>query len=289
MTNTLLKRLKRDDNHAFLLAGTTLALGAALTLAGCGGNGDASTNGTGTNGATTTATTSTDGGSGGAQLTGAGATFPAPIYKKWFSEYGQKNSVQINYQDNGSGAGIKNLTDGTVDFGASDAPLKDKDLKKLPSPAVHIPTVAGAVAITYNLPGISKIKLSGDVLANIFLNKVKMWNDPSLTALNAGVKLPAMPIVVVTRSDGSGTTNIFTTYLKAVSPEFGTKVGAGKKVNFPGNGTSAKGSAGVTEAVKKSPGGITYTELNYAIKNNLPFASIKNKAGQFVDPQCGFG
>lgn len=263
------------------------AVGVALALAGCGSGGDQNqtSGGTATDQNSTTAQTTTGAGAGGAKgrLTGAGATFPYPIYSKWFDTYGSKNGVQINYQSIGSGGGIQQLKAGTVDFGASDAPLKAEDEKAMPGPVVHIPTVGGSVAIAYNLPGVQSLKLDGPTLANIYLGKVKKWDDPSIAALNAGAKLPSTAIAVAHRADGSGTTNIFTTYLKTVSPNWASKVGSGKAVSWP-TGVGGKGSEGVTGVVKQQPGGIGYVELNYAIQNKLAVASLKNKDGQFVEP-----
>jgi phosphate transport system substrate-binding protein len=217
-------------------------------------------------------------------LTGAGATFPYPIYSKWFSVYAQKG-VQINYQAIGSGGGIQQLKNGTVDFGASDAPLTNGDMKEMPGAVVHIPTVAGAVAVVYN--GLPKgLKLSGPVLAGIFLGQITRWNDAKIAALNPGVSLPNRAVSVAHRADGSGTSYIFTSYLKAVSPAWASQVGAGKAVNWP-TGQGGKGNDGVASIVKQTPGGIGYVELAYAVQNHLPYAALKNKAGQFVLPSVG--
>lgn len=214
-------------------------------------------------------------------LTGAGATFPYPVYSKWFSVYAQQG-VQINYQAIGSGGGIQQLKNGTVDFGASDAPLTNGDLKEMPGAVVHIPTVAGAVAVVYN--GLPKgLRLSGPVLAGIFLGQTTRWNDAKIAALNPGMSLPNRPISVAHRADGSGTSYIFTSYLKAVSPAWGSQVGAGKAVNWP-VGQGGKGNDGVASIVKQTPGSIGYVELAYAVQNHLSYASIKNKAGNFVVP-----
>jgi phosphate transport system substrate-binding protein len=251
---------------------SALALGAIL--AGCGGNpaGDMST------------PASTRSAPNAARLTGAGATFPYPIYSKWFDACKTAQGVEINYQSVGSGAGIKQLSNQTVDFGASDAPLNDDDIKKMPAPVVHIPTVAGAVVLAYNLPGApAHLKLDGKAIADIYLGKVKKWNDPEIAALNAGAKLPSTPIAVAHRSDGSGTSYIFTNYLAAVSPAWKSKVGAGKSVNWP-VGLGGKGNDGVAGIVKQAPGGIGYVELAYARQNKLPYASVKNAAGQFIAP-----
>ena len=273
------------------LGATGFALSLSAALAGCGGdaaNTDANTAAPSTG--NTSASTSGDApttATGAKQLTGAGATFPAPLYTRWFDSYNQKAGVQINYQAVGSGAGIKQLVSKTVDFGASDAPLGSKDIKALPAPVATIPTVGGAVVLAYNLPGApANLKMTGEAVANIFLGKIKKWNDPQIAAVNAGVTLPNSNIVVAHRSDGSGTTNIFTNYLAAVSPEWKTGVGAGKSVEWP-VGLGGKGNDGVAAAIKQASGGIGYVELAYAKQNKLPYASIKNKSGQFVAPDAG--
>ncbi len=267
-----------------------LALTLAGTLAGCAGNtaatdNSASNNGASGNGASTTSTEGAAPAAGGAKsLTGAGATFPAPLYTRWFDSYQKTAGVQINYQSVGSGAGIKQLTNKTVDFGASDAPLGSKDIAALGAPVATIPTVGGAVVLAYNLPGApAGLKMTGDAIANIFLGKIKKWNDPAIAASNPGVTLPATAIVVAHRSDGSGTTNIFTNYLAAVSPTWKNTIGAGKSVDWP-VGIGGKGNDGVAGSIKKLPGGIGYVELAYAKQNKLPYASVKNLAGQFVAP-----
>lgn len=257
----------------------------AFALAGCTGNSAPTDNATG--GASSGNTSASSGASpqgGATSLTGAGATFPAPLYSKWFDTYKEKAGVQINYQAVGSGAGIKQLASKTVDFGASDAPLGSKD--KLPAPVATIPTVGGAVVLAYNLPGApAGLKMDGKVVADIFLGKIKKWNDPAIAALNAGAALPDKNIVVAHRSDGSGTTNIFTSYLSAVSPEWKTKVGAGKSIDWP-TGIGGKGNDGVAASIKQAPGGLGYVELAYAKQNKLPYASIKNAAGQFIAPDA---
>lgn len=218
-------------------------------------------------------------------LTGAGATFPNPLYQKWVSEYGKVHSnIKIDYQSIGSGGGIKQIKDQLVDFGASDSPMKDEDLKSAPRELLHIPTVLGAVVITYNLNGISQpLKFSPDVLAEIFLGKIKKWNDPKLTAENAGVTLPANDITVVHRSDGSGTSAVFTDYLSKVSPEWKEKVGTGTSPSWP-VGLGGKGNEGVSGQVKSTPNTIGYIELIYAVQNKLPVAQIKNASGAFINP-----
>lgn len=222
--------------------------------------------------------------SGSVDLTGAGATFPAPIYSKWFADYAAKTGVKINYQAIGSGGGIRQLSEGTVDFGASDSPMKDEEIAKAKGPVLHIPTVLGAVAITYNIPGVTtQLKLTGDVVASIYAGKITKWNDAQISALNAGVKLPATDILVVHRSDGSGTTFVFTDYLSTVSKTWAASPGRGKEVPWP-VGLGGKGNDGVAGQVKQTPGGIGYVELAYAKQNNLPFALIRNAAGKFVAP-----
>ena len=218
-------------------------------------------------------------------VNGAGATFPYPLYSKWFSEYAKIDpSVKFNYQSIGSGGGIKQITAQTVDFGATDKFLTDAELKAAPGKLLHIPTVLGAVVVTYNLPGVAAgLKLSSEVVADIFLGKVTKWNDPRIAADNPGIKLPAQPIIVVHRSDGSGTTSIFTDYLSSVSPQWAAKVGKGASVKWP-VGLGGKGNEGVAGQIKTIKNAIGYVELAYAVENKLTFASIKNKSGAFVTP-----
>ena len=218
-------------------------------------------------------------------INGAGATFPYPLYSKWFYEYTKVDpSVNFNYQSIGSGGGIKQIMSETVDFGASDGALTDEQLKQAPRELFHIPMTAGAVVITYNLPQVSeRLKFSPDVVADIFLGKINRWNDPRIAKDNPGVNLPNENIIVAHRSDGSGTTNIFTDYLSSVSSNWKAKVGKGTSVDWP-VGLGGKGNEGVTGLVKQSPGAIGYVELAYAVKNNLPCADIKNKSGNFITP-----
>ncbi len=218
-------------------------------------------------------------------INGAGATFPYPLYSKWFSEYAKVDPAsRFNYQSIGSGGGIRQVKAGTVDFGASDATLSDEDLKQMPRELLHIPTVAGAVVITYNLPGVGKgLKLTPDALAEVYLGQVTRWNDAKIASLNPNMNVPAQQIIVVHRSDGSGTTNIFTTYLNAIGNTWATKVGKGTSVNWP-VGLGGKGNEGVAGQVKQTPGTIGYMELAYAEQNNLPYALLKNRAGRFVEP-----
>ncbi len=224
-------------------------------------------------------------GSGSVILQGAGATFPAPLYQKWLSEYGNLHpNLKMDYQSIGSGGGIKQIKEQTVDFGASDAPMSDEDLKSAPGEIVHVPTVLGAVVITYNLEGMKQpLRFSPEVIADIFLGKIKKWNDPKIAADNAGVTLPANDITVVHRSDGSGTSAVFTDYLSKVSAEWKEKVGAGVSPSWP-TGIGGKGNEGVTGQVKNTPNTIGYVELAYAVQNKLPVAHIKNASGSFVEP-----
>lgn len=222
------------------------------------------------------------------KLNGAGATFPYVIYSKWFDVYYSKTNIQFNYQSIGSGGGIKQVIEGTVDFGATDGPMSDVQLaevkEKQGSDVMHIPTVMGAVVVTYNVPGVSQgLKLTSEVLAGIFLGDVTKWNDTRITVLNPGVNLPDQTIIVAHRSDGSGTTFIFVDYLTKVSTTWKDKVGRGTSVNWP-VGLGGKGNEGVSGLVKQTPGSIGYVELAYAVKNALPYAAMKNKAGRFVEP-----
>jgi phosphate transport system substrate-binding protein len=249
---------------------------ASMTLAGCGGGNADSRD-------TTAGAARSSGGS--VDLTGAGATFPYPLYSKWFSDYAAKTGVRINYQSIGSGGGIRQLSEQTVDFGASDSPMSDAEMAKAKGgPIVHIPMVLGAVAVTYNLPDVSApLKLSGEVLADVFRGTITKWNDARVAALNPGVKLPARDILVVHRSDGSGTTYIFTDYLAAVSPAWAKGPGRGKEVQWP-VGLGGKGNEGVAGQVKQTPGTIGYVELAYAKQNRLAVAAMRNASGSFVLP-----
>jgi len=222
---------------------------------------------------------------GSVSLQGAGASFPNPLYQKWMNEYGKvKPSVKLDYQSIGSGGGIKQLKEQTVDFGASDAPMKDEDLKSAPGEILHVPTVLGAVTITYNLQGVSQpLRFSPEVIADIFLGKTKKWNDPKIAADNPGVTLPASDITVVHRSDSSGTSAVFTDYLSKVSAEWKEKVGAGTSPSWP-IGLGGKGNEGVTGQVKNTPNTVGYVELAYAVQNKLPVAQIKNASGNFITP-----
>ena len=216
-------------------------------------------------------------------LNGAGATFPYPIYSKWFSDYNKIHSdIQINYQSIGSGGGIRQLLSGTVDFGASDAPMSDEQLGQAKTKILHFPTVLGAVVPTYNIPGISQeLSFTPEVLVGIYLGRITKWNDAEIAKSNNGVNLPAQDIVVVHRSDGSGTSYVWTDYLSKVSPEWQSKVGRNTSVNWP-VGLGGKGNEGVTGLVKQTPGAIGYVELIYAVQNQIPYGRVRNAAGVFV-------
>jgi phosphate transport system substrate-binding protein len=216
-------------------------------------------------------------------LNAAGATFPYPIYSKWFDQYRQAHpNVQINYQSIGSGGGIRQLIDKTVDFGASDGPMNDDQLKQAGFAILHFPTVLGADIPSYNIPGVSaELNFTPEALAGIYLGKITKWNDPAITSANPGVKLPGDDIVVVHRSDGSGTTYIWVDYLSKVSPEWQSKVGKATSVNWP-VGLGGKGNEGVAALVKQTPGAIGYIELIYAIQNHMSYGKVKNAAGVFV-------
>jgi phosphate transport system substrate-binding protein len=251
------------------------SLGAALLLAACG---------QGEQGGQV-ALDSSNAAPAGVALTGAGATFPNPIYAKWFDVYARQTGVKINYQSIGSGGGIRQFTEGTVDFGASDGPMTDEQISAVNGNVLHIPTVLGADVVTYNLPALGQthLKLDGATIADIFLGKITRWNDPRLAQLNPGLELPAQDIIVAHRSDGSGTSYIFTDYLSKVSPVWKSQVGKGTSVNWP-VGLGGKGNEGVTQLVKQNEGTIGYVELIYAISNGLPYADVRNAAGHFIEP-----
>ncbi len=219
---------------------------------------------------------------GAEQLSAAGATFPAPIYQKWFGDF-QKvpGAAQINYQSIGSGGGIRQLTEGTVDFGASDMPMTDEQISKVPVKPLHFPTVLGGVVPSYNVPGAGDLKFSPETLAGIFLGQIKKWSDPAIKKDNPGAKLPDAEIIVVHRSDGSGTTFVFTDYLSKVSPDWKSKVGANTSVNWP-VGLGGKGNEGVAGQVKQLPNSIGYVELLFAVQNKMAYGSVRNAAGNFV-------
>lgn len=228
-------------------------------------------------------TTSTTSSSGSVDLTGAGATFPYPLYSKWFDEYAKLTGVRINYQSIGSGGGIRQLSERTVDFGASDSPMSDAEMAKAKGGLVlHIPTVLGAVVITYNISGLSApLEITPQVIADIFSGRITKWSDTRIGSLNPTVSLPNSDILVIHRSDGSGTTYIFTDYLSKAVPSWKSSIGKGKEVNWP-VGLGAKGNEGVAGQVKQTPGAIGYVELAYAKQNKLPIAAVKNSAGKFI-------
>ncbi|WP_158796865.1 phosphate ABC transporter substrate-binding protein PstS [Pedobacter sp. L105] len=217
-------------------------------------------------------------------LLGAGSSFVYPLFSKMFAEYGKANATKVNYQAIGSGGGILQLTNKTVDFGGSDAPLNAEQAAKIGVPVLHIPMASGADVVTYNIPGVTaSLKLTPAVIAEIYLGKIVTWNDAKIQGVNKGVKLPDLPVVVIHRSDGSGTSFIWTDYLTKVNPEWAKKVGKGTSVNWP-TGLGGKGNEGVAGLVKQTPGGIGYVELAYAIQNKMPVAQVQNKAGKFITP-----
>jgi phosphate transport system substrate-binding protein len=265
-----------------LLAATASAL-LAIGLAACGSSDSSSSSG----GSSSSSGSSSSGSAQkGGTINGAGATFPQPVYSEWANQFKQKQGTTVNYQGIGSGGGIAQFTAGTVDFGASDAPMKDDEIKAAQKKGqpVHVPTVAGAVTISYNVQGVDKgLKLDGATAADIFLGKVKKWNDPAIAKLNSGVNLPSTDITVCHRSDESGTTKNFTEFLAAYSPAWKSGPGVDKSVAWP-TGTGAKGNDGVAGCIKQTDGAVGYVEQAYALQNNFTFASVKNKSGQFVAP-----
>ncbi len=245
-------------------------VGLAVVTAACGG------------GATTDEKAAAPAAGAKIQINGAGATFPYPIYSKWFDEYHKKNeSIEINYQSIGSGGGIRQVSNETVFFGATDGPMTDEQLKAAPGAILHFPMVLGADVPVYNLPGVAELKFTGPLLADIFLGKIKKWNDPAIAKVNAGVTLPNTEITVVHRSDGSGTTYIWADYLSKVSPEWKEKVGVSTAVNWPA-GVGGKGNEGVAGLVTQTPGSIGYVELIYALQNTIAFGAVQNANGEFV-------
>ena len=272
-----------------LIVATLAATVAAVLLSACGGSSNAgSTTPSTSGGTTTTGSTACPPGGAATSLTGAGASFPYPLYSKWTSQFDKLCGVQINYQSVGSGAGISQITQKTVDFGASDGIMTDDQVKAAEAaggPILHIPMTSGAVAVIVNLAGIGQgqLKLTPDVLANIYLKNIKKWNDPAITSINPGISLPSSDIAVVHRSDGSGTTFIFTNYLSKVSSEWKDRVGNATTVEWPGDIGGEKND-GVAQQVKQIPGAIGYVELAYAMQNNLAWASMQNKSGKYVEP-----
>lgn len=251
---------------------TLLILG--LSLISCGGSNSDTSNSTNSSSSTTNDNT----------LLGAGSTFVYPLFSKLFSEYNKSNGLKVNYQSIGSGGGILQLTNKTVDFGDSDAPLNDEQDKKIGVPVLHIPMCSGAVVLSYNLPEVKDtLKLTPDIIAGLFQGKIKTWNDAAIAKVNPGVKLPSTPVIIAHRSDGSGTTNIFTTYLSKVNTEWSANPGKGSSINWP-TGLGGKGNEGVAGLIKQTPGAIGYIELAYAIQNKMAFAAIQNKSGNFITP-----
>lgn len=255
------------------------AVGATIILAGCSKNSPVPTPGTSTSASANPGTSE-----GRMLINGAGSTFVYPILSKWTAEYTKvKPSVQINYQSIGSGGGQRQIIAETVDFGASDGPMSDENLAKAPGKLLHIPVIAGADVLTYNLPGDPKLKMDGQTIVDIFMGKITKWNDKAIAAQNPDVKLPDSDIVVVHRSDGSGTTYIWVDYLSSVSKEWETQVGRGTSVKWP-VGLGGKGNEGVSGLVRQTPGAVGYVELIYAIQNKMPYADVKNSAGNYIPP-----
>lgn len=276
--------MKNLFKSAITFAGMTAITAGAALMSGCSGSGSSTSTKTDSTASTTTSASTTAAPTDENTLLGAGSTFVYPLFSKLFNEYNTKNGLKINYQSIGSGGGILQLTNKTVDFGASDAPLNDEQQKKIGVPTLHIPMAAGADVISYNLPMVKDtLKLTSDVLADIFLGKIKNWNDPAIKALNPKAGLPDLNILVVHRTDGSGTSFIFTDYLTKVNDEWAKKAGKGTAINWPA-GIGGKGNEGVAGLLKQTPGAIAYVELTYAIQNKMPGAYIKNKAGKWVFP-----
>ena len=269
-------KLKMMKINQFALLGVMVATSALFS---CGGNNTKSGSDSSAKPAAATAST-TDANT----LLGAGSTFVYPLFSKLFSEYDKVAGIKVNYQSIGSGGGILQLTNKTIDFGDSDAPLNDDQAKKMGAEVLHIPMCSGAVVISYNLPELKgALKLDPEVLANIFLGKITKWDDAAIAKINPGVKLPSTEIFIAHRSDGSGTTNIFTTYLSKVSTDWNTKPGKGSAINWP-VGLGGKGNEGVAGLIKQTPGAIGYIELSYAIQNKMTFADLKNKSGNYITP-----
>ena len=267
--------MKPKIKSIFLAAFAIAVTGSITSSCNSGGSGKESKS-------DSTATVSTNGDD--KMLLGAGGTFVYPLFSKQFSEYNKLTGLKINYQSIGSGGGILQLTNKTVDFGESDAPLNDEQTQKMGAPVLHIPICSGAVVISYNLPEVKDtLKISPEVLAEIYLGKITKWNDAKIAAINKGIQLPSTAIIIVHRSDGSGTTNIFTDYLSKVNDEWKSKVGKGTAVNWP-VGLGGKGNEGVAGLIKQTPGGIGYIELAYAVQNKMAYAKMQNKAGNFIVP-----
>ncbi|MBW4645244.1 MAG: phosphate ABC transporter substrate-binding protein PstS [Goleter apudmare HA4340-LM2] len=277
----MLSLLSAIKNNRLTVSVSVLAL--AISLAACGGQ-QAADN-TGSNGTATDTAASTTGKldlGGNVSLTGAGASFPAPLYASWFTDLNKKYpNLQVNYQSVGSGAGVEQFIQGTVDFGASDVAMKDEEIQKVTRGVLLLPVTAGGIVLAYNLPDVPELNLPRAVYTDIALGKIKTWNDPKIVAANPDAKLPNQPITFVYRSDGSGTTGVFTKHLAAISPEWKSKIGEGKSVNWP-VGVGGKGNEGVTAQIKQTQGSIGYIEYGYAKQNNISFATLENKSGKFV-------
>ncbi|MBD2252232.1 phosphate ABC transporter substrate-binding protein PstS [Nostoc parmelioides] len=285
----MLSYIKRIKNNRIPVSITVLTL--AMSLAACGGQqgSDNAATQDGSSGTAKDATASSPAKldlGGNVTLTGAGASFPAPLYQSWFTELNKKYpNLQVNYQSVGSGAGVEQFIQGTVDFGASDVGMKDEEIQKVPQDkgTLLLPMTAGSIVLAYNLPDVAELKLPRAVYTDILLGNIKTWNDKKIADANPGVNLPNQPITVVYRSDGSGTTGVFTKHLSAISPDWKSKVGDGKTVNWP-VGVGAKGNEGVTAQVQQTQGSIGYIEYGYAKQNGLKFAALENKGGKFVIP-----
>lgn len=266
---------------------TASVLTLALALAACGEQANNSATDEGTDGSATNTAASSSGGAAfdtKVTINGAGASFPAPLYQRWFAGLRKKNpNLQVNYQSVGSGAGVKQFVAETVDFGASDVAMKDEEIGKVKKGALLLPMTAGSIVLAYNLPGVEGLKLSREAYVDILLGKITKWNDPKIAAANEGANLPDKEITIVHRSDGSGTTGVFTKHLSAVSSEWKEKVGDGKTVSWP-KGIGGKGNEGVTQLIKQTEGSIGYIEYGYAKQNGLTYAGLENKAGKFVVP-----
>lgn len=264
-----------STRRAFLLSIVALSFGIAACQPQTPNAPSADTNTSASPAANTT-------GGDSATLNGAGASFPAPLYQRWFAEYNKQNpNVKISYQSVGSGAGVKQFTAGTVDFGASDTGMTKEEIAKVSRGVLLVPATAGSVVLAYNLPGVEGLRLSRDVYPDILLGKITRWNDPRIAKINPDLKLPDEPITVINRSDGSGTTAVLTKHLSAISPAWKSGPGEGKSVSWP-VGTGAKGNEGVTAQIQQTQGAIGYTEYGYATQNKIPFATLENKAGQYV-------
>ncbi|MFN6567057.1 phosphate ABC transporter substrate-binding protein PstS [Dendronalium sp. ChiSLP03b] len=285
----MLSRLHMTKKYSFPVYISVFTL--SISLAACGGQ-QASDNNANTDTPSGTAKDATASNpakldlGGNVALTGAGASFPAPLYTSWFTDLNKKYpNLQINYQSVGSGAGVEQFIKGTVEFGASDVAMKDDEIQKVPQDkgVLLLPVTAGSIVLAYNLPDVPELKLPRAVYTDILLGKIKTWNDPKIAAANPGAKLPNQPITVVYRSDGSGTTGVFTKHLSAISPEWKSKVGEGKTVNWPA-GVGGKGNEGVTAQIQQTQGSIGYVEYGYAKQNNIKFAALENKSGKLVLP-----